>query len=138
MQFLFADVVHIIPISSIIWGICIGVNLAFLLSFIVRNINGNIVRKLLAFPKGEEDAKTFSELGYKKVGFFHKVILKDGSSLRKIINVAGGDLPRAENTEGAIVPDWENAKFFIPEGQRERATILYGKKQNWIFSSAES
>lgn len=133
MHFLFADAVHIIPVSSIVWGICIGVNLAFIVSFIVRNHTGKIVRKLLSFPVGEEGSKTFSELGYEKVGFLHKVILKDGSTLRRIIFVEGGQIPKAENTEGVLVPDWENARFYIPEEQRARAESLYGKEQKWIF-----
>lgn len=132
MHFLFADAVHIIPVSSIVWGICIGVNLAFIVSFIARNCTGKIVRKLLSFPAGEE-GKTFSELGYEKIGFLHKVILKDGSTLRRIISVEDGQIPKAENTEGVLAPDWESARFYIPEGQRKRAESLYGKPQNWIF-----
>ena len=134
MLFLSADATQIIPISSIVWGICIGANLAFIISFITRNATGKLVRKLLSFPIGEENAKAFSELGYEKVSFYSKVALKDGSTLRKIVHVANGnELPRVENTEGAIVPDWENAKFYIPEGSRKQAESMYGKKQNWIF-----
>ncbi len=133
MQLLFADAVQIIPISSIVWGMCTGVNLAFILSFIVRNATGKIVRSLLTFPVGEENAKTLLELGFKKVSFFSKVLLKDGSSLRKIVFVSGGELPRRENTEGALVPDWENARFYIPDGERKRAESLYGKPQKWVF-----
>lgn len=133
MQFLFADAEYLIPISSIIWGICGGVNLAFILSFISRNIIGKIVRSLLAFPEGEEAKKTFSELGFKKVSFLAKVVLKEGSSLRNIVYVEGGKLPTKTESDGASSYDWENARFYIPESQKERAKSLYGKRQRWIF-----
>ena len=132
MQFLFADAAYLIPISYIIWAICIGVNLAFILSFISRNIVGKIVRSILSFPEGEECGKTFAELGFKKVSFFAKILLKEGSSLRSIVQIEGGQIP-TKVADGSIVHDWENAKLFIPESQRKRAESLYGKRQRWIF-----
>lgn len=133
MQFLFADAVYIVPIQVAVWAICIGVNLGFIVSFLSRNVTGSIVRRLLALPTGEENAQTLQELGYKKVSFLNKVLLKDGSSLRKIVHVYGGQIPIVENTEGVSVPDFESARFYIPESQRKRAEITYGAKQNWIL-----
>lgn len=133
MQFLFADAVYIVPINVAIWAICIGVNLGFIVSFFSRNIAGDIVRRLLALPIGEENAKTLGELGYKKVSFLNKVLLKDGSALRRIVFVLGGQIPMSENTEGISVPDFASARFYIPESQRKRAEITYGEKQKWIF-----
>ena len=133
MMLLFADAELIIPIQFAIWAICIGVNLAFIVSFISRNVAGKVVRLLLASPSGEENAQTLTELGYKKVGFINRVLLKDGSSLRKIVHVYGGEIPMAENTEGILVQDFESARFYIPESQRKHAEVSYGTKQNWIF-----
>ncbi len=134
--FLFADAsaeTGILPIKFVIWAICIGVNLGYIATFISKNATGTIVRKLLEGAIGEENAKTLGELGYEKISFSHKVMLKDGGSLRSAVYVVGGQIPLAENSEGAMVPDWQSARFYIPESQNERATIMYGKKQNWIF-----
>lgn len=133
--FLFAESSspEIMPIKFVVWAICIGVNLGYIATFISKNATGIIVRKLLQNALGEENSKSLGELGYQKASFSQKVMLKDGGSLRSIIYVVGGQIPLIENSEGAMVPDWTNARFYIPESQRERATIMYGKKQNWIF-----
>ena len=133
MQYLFADAVYLVPISYIVWGICIGVNLAFIISFISRNTIGKIVRALLSFSEGEEAGRTLYELGFKKVSFLSKVVLKEGSSLRNIVYIEGGHFPTKENSDGSVTLDWENAKFYIPDSQRKRAESLYGKPQRWIF-----
>lgn len=132
-NFLFADASYIVPINIIIWSICIGANLGFLYSYYSKNIVGSLVRKLLATAKGEENAKTLSQLGYPKFTLFHKVILKDGSYLRSIISVVGGSIPRAENTEGESAVDWDSARFYIPGSKQNKAFLSYGIKQKWIF-----
>lgn len=133
MQLLFADSVYIVPLQFIIWAICIGVNLGFIVTYISKNINGAIVRKLLESPLGEENAKTLSELGYEKISLWTKILLKDGGVLRSVVCVVGGQIPKAENTEGVLAPDFENAKFYILESNKKRAELTYGTKQKWIF-----
>jgi hypothetical protein len=130
---LFADASYIVPINIIIWSICIGANLGFLYSYYSKNIVGSFVRKLLSCARGEENAKTLSELGSPKFTLFHKVILKDGSYLRNTISVVGGSIPKAENTEGESAVDWESAKFYIPSSKQDKATLSYGTAQKWIF-----
>jgi hypothetical protein len=130
---LFADASYIVPINIIIWSICIGANLGFLYSYYSKNIVGSFVRKLLSCARGEENAKTLSELGYPKFTLFHKVILKDGSYLRNTISVVGGSIPKAENTEGESAVDWESAKFYIPGSKQDKAILSYGTAQKWIF-----
>ena len=131
---LFADAIYALPINLIIWAICIGVNLGFLYNYFSKNIVGSIVRHLIsAGATNEEGAKTLSELGYKRFSFFHKVVLKDTSNLRRIISVAGGTIPRAINEEGVDGPDWENARFYIPECQLAKAKASYGTAQKWFY-----
>ncbi len=132
-NFLFADAIYAVPLNIIIWSICIGANIGFLYNFYSRNIIGSLVRKLLALGVGEENAKTMSELGYKRFTLFHKVILKDGSYLRNIVHVAGGAIPQATNEEGALALDWDNARFYIPESKLSKAKGSYGAPQKWIF-----
>ena len=131
---LFADAIYALPINLIIWAICIGANLGFLYNYFSKNIVGSIVRRLIsAGATSEEGAKTLSELGYKRFSFFHKVVLKDTSNLRRIISVAGGRVPRAINEEGVDGPDWENARFYIPESQLAKAKASYGTAQKWFY-----
>ena len=131
---LFADAVYSLPISLVIWSICIGVNLGFLYSYFSKNIIGSVVRRLIGAGAASEDsAKTLAELGYKKFSFFHKVILKDTGSLRTLILAAGGAIPEAENEEGVMAKDWENARFYIPESNLQKAKSAYGTPQKWFY-----
>ena len=131
---LFADAIYSIPIQLIVWAIYIGVNLGFLYSYFSKNIVGDVVRRLTVVgATSEENAKSLSELGYKKFSFFHKVLLKDSSSLRSLICVAGNTIPKAINEEGVMAPDWESAKFYIPDAKLQKAKISYGTPQKWFY-----
>lgn len=130
--FLFADADYSVPINVIIWSICIGVNLGVLYNYYTKNILGSIIRRLLKF-EGEESAKTITQLGYKKPNFWHKVVLRDGSQLRKLISVVGGSIPTTKDKNDTSIPDWEQARFYIPISTRKKAADAYGNPQKWIF-----
>ena len=130
-MFLFADADYSVPINLIIWSICIGVNLGVLYNYYSKNIVGSLVRRLFTI-NSEENAKTIKELGYKKCTLWHKLVLKDTSSLRKLISVVGGKIPTAKNEEGQEVKDWENARFYIPES-KSSAKDAYKTAQKWIY-----
>ena len=129
---LFADADYSIPINLIIWCICVGVNLGFFYGFYTKNIVGSFVRRLLNI-NSEENAKTITELGYKKINPWHKMILRNNSLLRKVISVQGGSLPITERKDGLRVTSWESAKFYISESNKQKATNAYGVPQKWIF-----
>lgn len=131
---LFADAIYSIPVSLIIWAICIGANLGFLYNYFSKNIVGSIVRRLIDSGASDEaSAKTIGELGYSKFSFFHKTILKDSSNLRSIISVVGAQIPKAMNEEGVMAQDWESARFYIPEEKLQRAKTAYGIPQKWFY-----
>lgn len=123
----------IVPISFVVWAVCIGTNIGFIYLFFSRNIVGGIVRKMLASAVGEDNAKTVCELGYKKFCLFHKFLLKDGGILRTFVNVVGGEIPKITNSKGETETDFENAKFYISIENKEKAEHSYGKAQKWIF-----
>ena len=130
--FLFADADYSVPINVIIWSICIGVNLGCLYTYYSRNILGSIVRRLLKF-EGEENAKTIKELGYKSPNIWHKLVLRDGSMVRRLINVIGGTIPTTTGKDNTTTLDWEKAKFYIPTSNKKKAIDAYGTPQKWIF-----
>ncbi len=132
IQFLFASG-EIVPIKFVIWAICIGTNLGFLYTYLSKNVVGGVVRKLLSSANSEEEAKTLSELGYSKFSLLHKFLLKDGGILRSIISVAGGQIPKISNSKGEEVTDFDNARFYIPAGNKDKAMRSYGTPQKWIF-----
>ena len=131
---LFADAIYALPINLMIWAICIGTNIGFLYSYFSKNIVGDVVRRLISADATEEgNAKTLSQLGYKKFSFFHKVILKDSANLRRIVSVCGNTIPKAMNEEGVEGRDWESARFYISESKLQRAKAAYGTPQKWFY-----
>ena len=130
--FLFADADYSVPTNVIIWSICIGVNLGFIYNYYTKNLLGSIIRKLLA-ESSEENPKTLSELGVKRVTLWHKLILREGSYLRRLISVSGGALPKKKDAKGQDVYDWENARLYVSDHNRQKAKDAYGTAQKWIF-----
>lgn len=118
----------------IIWCICIGVCLAFIINYVYRTISGPFVRTLLAEEcLSEERAKTLSELkfGEKKL---IKFLLRDKSPLRNYVSVAGGSIPTKE-IEGRKKPikDIDNAKFYVNEAIKDKVTNAFGEAERFIL-----
>lgn len=134
-----------IDISWVIWTVCIGVCLAILYSFVDKQVNGNIVRRLINFCVGEENGKSLAELGFS--GFFFKlycVLLKDNMPLRRIVSVVGGNIPQSceeletneeydKASEPVYYDDYGKALFYIDEKSLEKAKSMYGNAPKWYL-----
>jgi hypothetical protein len=132
MSLIFAQA-DILPIKFVVWAICIGTNIGYIYLFFSRNVIGGVVRKMLASAVGEDNAKTLSELGYKKFSLFHKILLKDGGILRSFVNVSGGQIPNISNSSEETKVDFDSARFYISIENKDKAEHSYGKPQKWIF-----
>ena len=128
--------------STIIWAICIGVNVAFIGTFLVNNFNGVIVRRLLDRGIGAKNACTLGELGVKGPLFWIcKILLKDGSALRNTVSCVGGKIPyvpvtkESDDSQKPIEPEmkiaFEQARFYIDESKEAKARSTYGEKLKW-------
>lgn len=141
---IFLEATSNLPINPMIWGICIGINLAFLCAFIIRGVNGAIVRLLLSHI-GEENAVALKDLNLKGLKLkLAKHLLRDKSTLRNIIYCVGGNILQipviTEQVEGEkpIEPsfklDFENTLFYIDESKVEKARVTYGKPSPWYLA----
>ncbi len=83
-----------IDMNILILAIAIGVFLAFFAYWFTQTVVGSFVRRLLSDGVGEENAKTLDELS--KNNFVFRFLLRDGSTLRRIVSCAGGELPICE------------------------------------------
>ncbi len=121
----------LVSIELIIWAICIGVSLGFIYNFISRAIAGPFVRALLNKDCiGAEKGITLSALGFNRV--FLKLLLRDGSALRNTVSVVGDKLPTAQNGKRAVI-DYQNARFYIAEAKKEKASATFGEKEKWYL-----
>lgn len=141
---IFLEATANIPINPMIWGICIGINLAFLFTFIVRGVNGMIVRPLLSHI-GAENAAALKDLDLKGLKlWFAKRLLRDNSTLRNTVSCVGGKIfqipveNQATEGEKPIEPtfkyDYENTLFYIEKSKAEKARITYGKPSPWYIA----
>ena len=112
----------------IIWGICVGVILGFVGSFISKSIVGPFVRALIEKEATkEEKAITLSELGFSSKKLL-KLALKEGSALRNIVT----ELPYFSNLGENTTPS-EESRFYIPQDKLDKAKITYGKGEKWYL-----
>ncbi len=116
----------------IIWGICIGVCLGFLGSFLSKALQGPFVRELLSKGAiGEENAISLRDAGF----LYRKLLMiaiRDGSALRNIVSVVGGKLPTV-TAGGKTAIDYEKALFYIPEDKKSKAEATFNEGEKWYI-----
>jgi len=116
----------------IIWAICIGVVLGFVGNFLSKAIAGPFVRALISKGAiGENNAILLRDAGFlnKKLLL---IALRDGSSLRSIVSVTGGNLPTVTVGKKTAI-DYEKALFYIPESKKEKAQVTFGEGEKWYI-----
>ncbi len=130
-MFLIQSNIELVSPSVIVWSICVGANIAFIASFFSRNVTGKLVRSMLSNAIGISNAKTLFELGSRS-NWFTRSILKNGSTLRNIVSVVGDAIPTRVDGE-KLVPDFENARFYIKEANILKAKNAYGAETKWYL-----
>ena len=116
----------------IIWAICIGVVLGFVGNFLTKAITGPFVRALISKGAINEN----NAVSLRDVGFINKklllIALRDGSSLRNIVSVVGGNLPTVTAGKKTAI-NYEKALFYIPENKKEKAQTTFGEGEKWYI-----
>ena len=115
----------------VVWSICAGACLAFIINYIYRTVAGPFVRTLIAYDHiDKESAVTLSELKMNKKVL--KFLLKDGSPLRAYVSVVGDTIPSF--TEGKRkVLDFDSAQFYIEESKKEKSQKSFGEPEKWYL-----
>ena len=114
-------------LSAVMVAICVGVILAALYNFYIRQVPGGVVRLLLSRGAlSPERALSAEELGLLEKPFALWELLR-GVSLRRIVcAVCDGE---AEQDE---VPD-AKTRFYIPEDKKYRAEVRFDRQGNGLF-----
>ena len=118
MSFLLANTTSLNNNSTIliVWSVCIGVCLGYVINFISKATE-------------EKKAVTLGEIGFLNRRLL-KVALRNGSSLRGIVSVVGGELAKISSEKRAAY-DFEKARLYIHPDKRIKAEITYGKGEKW-------
>lgn len=117
----------------IIWSACVGFNVAMIISFLLKRIEGTFISSLLSLgASSKESAVTLSQLGQdgnKALKWF----LKDGSTLRNTVYLVGDSLPTKSTKKRRKEPVFDNARFYIPEDKLEKAESIGKGGLRWYF-----
>ena len=105
-----------------VYSIAIGVFFAFFAYWFLQNVVGKLVRRIAKKAIGEENAKTLCELDRNNA--LNRYLLRDGSTLRRMIFCVGDTLPKAEGGKA----DFTQAKFFVTEENSKKALHRYPRK----------
>jgi ABC-type antimicrobial peptide transport system permease subunit len=105
-----------------VYSIAIGVFFAFFAYWFLQNVVGKLVRRIAKKAIGEENAKTLEELG--RSNALNRYLLRDGSTLRRMIFCVGDALPKTEGGKA----DFTQAKFFVTEDNAKKALHRYPRK----------
>lgn len=102
-----------------------------------RRYLGSLVRGLYAREAFDEStACTLADLGLEKKRLLRFELCRPQTVLRKSMRYVGEGEPIDTDAKGRIryrtreVLDFENARFYLPEGLRERAIIRFSEKGN--------
>jgi ABC-type antimicrobial peptide transport system permease subunit len=106
-----------------VYSIAIGVFFAFFAYWFLQNIVGKLVRRIAKRAVGEENAKTLEELD--RSNALYRFLLRDGSTLRRMISCVGDTLPTSGEKGKA---DFTQAKFFVTEDNAKKALHRYPRK----------
>lgn len=108
----------ITTLNIVVWSLYIGFVVGIAITVLNRIVLGGLVRKLVdRRAQTEGGALTIREVGCSN--FFVKIALRNGSSLRRIVLMAG----ECNEKQKA---DFSTAKFYIPEENIHRAEVVYG------------
>ncbi len=115
----------------VVWTICVGACLAFIINYIYRTVAGPLVRTLMAYDHtSEESAVTLDELKMNKR--LLRFILKDSSPLRAYVSVAGGKIPSFTIGKRKVL-DFGSARFYVDESKKEKARNAFGEPEKWYL-----
>ena len=110
--------------NLIVWSICAGVCLAFVINHIYKRLIGPFVRTLVVYEHlDEQSAATLDEL--KMNNKLTRLMLWDSSPIMAYVSVVGSEIPRDENGKY----DFGSAKFYIDKSKKEKALRSFAEPE---------
>lgn len=116
-----------------VWAACIGFNITMLFTFFLKGAESRLMKKLLTGQAfSAESARSLNELDIN--GWLIKFLLRDGSTLRKVVTLAGESDDRLTLQKGARRRvNFDEAKFYIAEENKKRAESMQKSAIKWYL-----
>lgn len=117
----------------LIWAACIGFNLAMILTFIVKGSVCNLILKLIdAGATSEDSAVTLVQIGVKSP--LIRFMLREGSTLRRVVMAQGGSLPIKKSEKGKEQIDFEAGKIYLDTScEKKISSLKKGVFKWWLI-----
>lgn len=115
-----------------VWAFCIGFNIAMILNFVLKSVEGSLLTKLFeANALSKDNAVTIDSLGVRGKNIL-KLLLKDNSTLRKTVLLSNDT--RVADEKGRMPKiDFSSALFYINDEQLDRAESLKKGAMKWYL-----
>ena len=115
-----------------VWAFCIGFNIAMILNFVLKSVEGSLLTKLFeANALSKDNAVTIDSLGVRGKAIL-KLLLKDNSTLRKTVLLSNDT--RVADEKGRMPKiDFSSALFYINDEQLDRAESLKKGAMKWYL-----
>ncbi len=112
----------LISLKAAIYSIAAGVFLAIFAYWFLQNVVGKLVRRIAKRAVGEENAKTLDELS--RNNWLYRYLLRDNSTLRRLISCVGDTLPRITDKEEGSVLDAIAEESKAEDKDEVKATLV--------------
>ena len=117
----------------IVWAACVGFNVAIIISFIFKGSVNKLIDGLFSANAVDEgSAVSLVELGLNRL--LLRCLLRDGSTLRRVVLAKGGELITAKSPKGKDVVDYGASRFYLDMGSEKRiASMRKGVIKWWLI-----
>lgn len=122
-------------LEVIVWGICIGIVLATLLSVLYKCFTAPFIKALIkAEAFDEARAKTLRELNFSGKWYIKNELKYQSKAMRRyVVPVVDGDSSQGADLTAKKV-DVETARFYLPEDKKIEAEIRFTEAKNPVFT----
>ncbi len=112
------------PLFFVVWPLAIGLFLALIVGYLMKRINGYLVRALLkAEAFTPESAQNLADLGCNN--FYFRWLLRDAGTLRRLIFASAAETAENPTESGEESGEAPPIRYYIPEETRYRAGRFY-------------
>lgn len=124
-----------LPFMSVefyVWAACIGFNITMVLVFFLKGAESKLMSSLLTSQSfSEESSRSLAEMGLNNK--LIRFLLRDGSTLRKVVTLVGGGDRIALKKGAKARVDFDKAKFYISEDNKKRAESMKKSAVKWYM-----
>ena len=114
----------------LIWAACVGFNVAIIFTYILKGSVSKLISKLEGANAFDNDsAATLSSIGAYNLLICY--LLRDDSTLRKVVKAQNGVLVTKKSKKGTDVADFNESRFYLDASNDKKIASLKKSAIKW-------